>query len=56
MSLTAEVEAFLDKARHALEVAAKLLDGGDFADAAGKGYDLDAVLVEADALLAEELE
>ncbi|MBI4794384.1 MAG: HEPN domain-containing protein [Deltaproteobacteria bacterium] len=36
--MTAEVEAFMDKARHALKVGAKLLDSGDFADAAGKAY------------------
>lgn len=38
MTLTPEVEAYLIKARHALEVAEKLQAGGDFPDAAGKAY------------------
>jgi len=38
VNLTMEVEAYLAKARHALEVAKKLMTGGDFADAAGKAY------------------
>jgi uncharacterized protein (UPF0332 family) len=38
MSLSAEVEAYLAKAHHALEVAGKLLSGRDFSDAAGKAY------------------
>lgn len=38
MNLTEETEAYLTKARHALEVAERLLAGGDFADAAGKAY------------------
>jgi uncharacterized protein (UPF0332 family) len=38
VNLTAEVEALMAKARHALEVATKLWDTGDFADAAGKAY------------------
>ena len=38
MNLTPEVEAYLVKARHALEVAEKLQLGGDFPDAAGKAY------------------
>ncbi len=38
MTLAPEVEAYLTKARHALEVAEKPLAGDDFADAAGKAY------------------
>jgi uncharacterized protein (UPF0332 family) len=38
MNLTPEVEAYLAKARHALEVAWKLRGGGELADAAGKAY------------------
>jgi uncharacterized protein (UPF0332 family) len=38
MSLSPEVEAFLAKAHHALEVAGKLQSGRDFSDAAGKAY------------------
>ena len=38
MKLTPEVEAYLSKARHALEVAWKLQTGGDSSDAAGKAY------------------
>ncbi|MBM4275993.1 MAG: HEPN domain-containing protein [Deltaproteobacteria bacterium] len=38
MKLSMEVEAYLDKARHALEVTEKLMAGGDFGDAAGKAY------------------
>lgn len=38
MNLTAEVEALMAKARHALEVATRLLKSGDFGDAAGKSY------------------
>jgi uncharacterized protein (UPF0332 family) len=38
MNLTPEVEAYLAKAHHALEVAWKLQTGGELADAAGKAY------------------
>jgi uncharacterized protein (UPF0332 family) len=38
MNLTPEVEAYLVKARHALEVAWKLQAGGELSDAAGKAY------------------
>jgi uncharacterized protein (UPF0332 family) len=38
VNLTAEVEALMAKARHALEVAEKLLASGDWGDAAGKSY------------------
>ena len=38
MNLTPEVEAYLAKARHALEVAKKLQAGEDYSDAAGKAY------------------
>jgi uncharacterized protein (UPF0332 family) len=44
MSLSAEVEAYLAKAHHALEVAGKLLSGRDFSDAAGKAYYTQALL------------
>jgi hypothetical protein len=35
MNITPEVEAYLAKAHHALEVAWKLQAGGELADAAG---------------------
>jgi hypothetical protein len=35
MNLSSEVEAYLGKAHHALEVARKLQAGGELADAAG---------------------
>jgi uncharacterized protein (UPF0332 family) len=38
VKLTTEVQAYLEKARHALEVAEKLMVGKDFGDAAGKAY------------------
>lgn len=38
MILSLEVEAYLAKAHHALEVAWKLQAGGELADAAGKAY------------------
>ena len=38
MNLSPEVEAYLAKAHHALEVAEKLQLGKDFSDAAGKAY------------------
>jgi uncharacterized protein (UPF0332 family) len=38
VKVTAEVEALMAKARHSLEVAARLLESGDFGDAAGKAY------------------
>lgn len=38
MNLSPEVEAYLGKAHHALEVAGKLQAGGELADAAGKAY------------------
>ena len=38
MNLSPEVEAYLAKAHHALEVAEKLQSGKDFSDAAGKAY------------------
>ncbi|MBI4966229.1 MAG: HEPN domain-containing protein [Desulfomonile tiedjei] len=38
MKLLPEVEAYLAKAHHALEVAWKLQAGGDLPDAAGKAY------------------
>ncbi|MGQ9688094.1 MAG: HEPN domain-containing protein [Desulfobaccales bacterium] len=38
MNLSPEVEALLVKARHALGVAEKLRNGGDFPDAASKAY------------------
>jgi uncharacterized protein (UPF0332 family) len=38
MNLSPEVEAYLGKAHHALEVARKLQAGGELADAAGKAY------------------
>ena len=38
MKVTQEVEAYLAKARHALEVAKKLQAGDDYSDAAGKAY------------------
>jgi len=38
VNLTPEVEAYLAKARHALEVAKKLQAGDDYSDAAGKAY------------------
>ena len=38
MNLTPEVEAYLIKAHHALEVAAKLQSDGYFPDAVGKAY------------------
>jgi uncharacterized protein len=38
VKITPEVEAYLAKARHALEVADKLQHGDDYADAAGKAY------------------
>jgi len=38
VNLTAEVEGYLTKSRHALEVAEKLCATGDFGDAAGKAY------------------
>jgi uncharacterized protein (UPF0332 family) len=38
LNLTAEVEAYLTKARHALKVAEKLRAAEEFGDAAGKAY------------------
>jgi uncharacterized protein (UPF0332 family) len=38
VNLSPEVEAYLDKAQHAIEVAKKLQAGDDYADAAGKAY------------------
>jgi uncharacterized protein (UPF0332 family) len=38
MNVSPEVEAYLAKAHHALEVAKKLQAGDDYADAAGKAY------------------
>jgi uncharacterized protein (UPF0332 family) len=38
VKITPEVEAYLAKAHHALEVAYKLQHGDDYADAAGKAY------------------
>jgi uncharacterized protein (UPF0332 family) len=38
VNITPEVEAYLAKARHALEVAKKLQAGDDYSDAAGKAY------------------
>jgi uncharacterized protein (UPF0332 family) len=38
VNLTAEVEALMAKARHALELAGRLLNSEDFGDASGKAY------------------
>ena len=38
MNIPPEVNAYLAKAHHALEVAWKLQGGGELADAAGKAY------------------
>jgi uncharacterized protein (UPF0332 family) len=49
VNLTAEAEALMAKARHALEVAGRLLDSEDFGEAAGRAYY--AIFYAAQALL-----
>jgi uncharacterized protein (UPF0332 family) len=49
VNLSAEVKALMTKARHALEVAGRLLDSEDFGEAAGRAYY--AIFYAAQALL-----